>query len=174
LHLVSAWASESGVLLGQRKADEKSNEITAIPGLLEQLYLAGCIVTIDAMGCQKDIASTIIDQQADYVLALKGNQGQLYNDVQEWFTWAKQSNFQAMPPSFAQTVNKGHGRIEIRRCYALSDPQAFEVIRHHAGWTGLQSIVMVERERRHAKKPFDKEGKFGPLSTNLGILKNSA
>jgi predicted transposase YbfD/YdcC len=147
LHLVSAWASANGVLLGQRKVDDKSNEITAIPALLEQLYVAGCVVTIDAMGCQTDIASTIIDQQADYVLALKGNQGQLHADVQEWFAWAKQSNFNQMPHSVAQTVNKGHGRIEIRRCYALSDPRAFEVIRHHDGWAGLQSIVMVERER---------------------------
>src|SRR6185369_2088615 len=83
LHLVSAWASANGVLLGQRKVDEKSNEITAIPVLLEQLYLAGCIVTIDAMGCQTAIASAIVDKHADYVLALKGTQGQLYEDVQE-------------------------------------------------------------------------------------------
>lgn len=145
LHLVSAWASENGVLLGQRKVAEKSNEITAIPALLEQLYVAGCIVTIDAMGCQTEIARTIIEQQADYVLALKGNQGQLHTDVQEWFEWAKQINFKDMPHSMAQTVNKAHGRIEIRRCCALADPRAFEVIRHHDGWAGLQSIVMVER-----------------------------
>jgi len=99
------------------------------------------------MGCQTDIASTLIDQPADDELALKGNQGQLHADVQEWFAWAKQSNFNQMPHSVAQTVNKAHGRIEIRRCYALSDPHAFQVIRHHAGWAGLQSIVMVERER---------------------------
>jgi predicted transposase YbfD/YdcC len=148
LHLVSAWASANGVLLGQRKVDEKSNEITAIPALLEQLYIAGCIVTIDAMGCQTAIAQTIIDRHADYVLALKGNQGHLYEDVQEWFAWAKQSNFAQMAHRTAQTVNKGHGRLEIRRCYALADPQAFEVIRHHDGWAGLQSIVMIERERQ--------------------------
>ncbi len=147
LHLVSAWASANGVLLGQRKVNAKSNEITAIPALLEQLYVAGCIVTIDAMGCQTAIAQTIIDRHADYVLALKGNQGHLHEDVQEWFTWAKQSNFAQMPYSTAQSVNKGHGRLEIRRCYALADPRAFEVIRHHDGWAGLQSIVMVERER---------------------------
>jgi predicted transposase YbfD/YdcC len=147
LHLVSAWASANGVLLGQRKVDDKSNEITAIPALLEQLYVAGCIVTIDAMGCQTAIAQTIIERQADYVLALKGNQGHLYEDVQEWFAWAKQSNFAQMAYSTAQSVNKGHGRLEIRRCYALADPRAFEVIRHHDGWAGLQSIVMVERER---------------------------
>jgi predicted transposase YbfD/YdcC len=147
LHLVSAWASANGVLLGQRKVADKSNEITAIPALLEDLYLAGCIVTIDAMGCQTEIARTIVERQADYVLALKGNQGHLHDDVQEWFAWAKQTGFRDMPHTFCQTVNKGHGRLEIRRCWALSDPRAFEVIRHHDGWTGLQSIVMVERER---------------------------
>jgi predicted transposase YbfD/YdcC len=147
LHLVSAWASANGVLLGQRQVDDKSNEMTAIPALLEQLYVAGCIVTIDAMGCQKEIAKTIIERQADYVLALKGNQAHLQADVQEWFAWAKQTALKDMPYSYWDTVNKGHGRIEIRRCWALSDPRAFEVIRHHDGWAGLQSIVMVERER---------------------------
>jgi len=148
IHLVSAWASESGLLLGQRKVAEQSNEITAIPELLKQLYIEGCIVTIDAMGCQKDIAQTIIDQQADYVLALKGNQGQLHEDVQEWFAWAQETNFKAMPHSFWTTTNKAHGRLEIRRCWTLSDPRAFEVIRHYDGWAGLQSIAMVQRERR--------------------------
>lgn len=147
LHLVSAWASANGVLLGQRKVDDKSNEITAIPALLEQLYVAGCIVTIDAMGCQTAIAQTILERHADYVLALKGNQGHLHEDVQEWFAWAQQTDFKDMPHDYWQTVNKGHGRLEIRRCWALSDPRAFEVVRHHDGWAGLQSIVMVERER---------------------------
>jgi predicted transposase YbfD/YdcC len=148
LHLVSAWAHRSGIVLGQRKVDEKSNEITAIPQLLDDLYLAGSIVTLDAMGSQTKIAQKIIDKKADYVLALKGNQGQLHSDVREWFAWAVERQFQDMPHSFAQTINKNHGRIEIRQCWALSDPRAFEVIRHHDGWAGLQSIVMVKRERR--------------------------
>jgi len=151
LHLVSAWASENGLLLGQRKVAEKSNEITAIPELLKSLYVGGCIVSIDAMGCQKDIAATIVEQGADYVLALKGNQGQLHQDVQEWFEWAKQSDFKAMDFSFWQTPNKAHGRIEVRRCWALSDERAFEVIRHHDGWAALRSIVMVERQRHVAQ-----------------------
>jgi predicted transposase YbfD/YdcC len=146
IHLVSAWASESGLLLGQRKVAEKSTEITAIPELLKSLYVGGCIVSIDAMGCQKDIAETILSQGADYVLALKGNQGQLHQDVQEWFEWAKQSQFKDMDYSFWQTPNKGHGRVEIRRCWALSDPRAFE----HDGWAGLRSIVMLERQRHFA------------------------
>lgn len=152
IHLVSAWASANGLLLGQRKVDDKSNEITAIPELLELLYVSGCIVTIDAMGCQTTIAQTIIDQQADYVLALKANQGLLYQDVVDWFDWAHQSDFEGMAHSFHQTTNKGHGRIEIRRCWAIADPVAFEHIRHYDGWAGLQSIVMVQRERRLAQR----------------------
>ena len=148
LHLVSAWAHQSGIVLGQRKVAAKSNEITAIPQLLNDLYLAGAIVTLDAMGTQTKIARKIRDKKADYVLALKGNQGQLHTDIQEWFNWADQQQFKAMPHSYAQTVNKNHGRIEIRQCWALSDPRAFEVIRHYEGWADLQSIVRVKRERR--------------------------
>jgi predicted transposase YbfD/YdcC len=148
LHLVSAWAHRSGIVLGQRKVDEKSNEITAIAQLLDDLCLAGSIVTLDAMGSQTKIAQKIIDKQADYVLALKGNHGQLHSDVAEWFAWAMQRQFQDMPHTFARSVNKNHGLIEIRQCWALSDPHAFEVIRHYEGWAGLQSIVMVKRERR--------------------------
>jgi predicted transposase YbfD/YdcC len=148
LHLVSAWAHHSGIVLGQRKVDEKSNEITAIPQLLDDLYLAGAVVRLDAMGTQTAIAQKIRDKQADYVLALKGNQGQLHTDIQEWFAWADQQQFNDMPHTYAQTVNKNHGRIEIRQCWALSDPRAFEVIRHYDGWADLQSIVRVKRERR--------------------------
>lgn len=147
LHLVRAWASENAGLVGQRAVDEKSTEITAIPLRLEQLYLAGCSVTIDAMGCQKDIARTIVEQKADAVSALKGNQGQLYEDVQDWFKWAQQSSFKDRPYSFWPTVNKAHGRLEIRRCWTLSDPRAFDVIRHPDGWVGLPSIAMLQRER---------------------------
>lgn len=148
LHLVSAWAHRNGIVLGQQKVDEKSNEITAIPQLLDDLYLAGSIVTLDAMGTQTAIAQKIVGKKADYVMALKGNHGQLHSDVQEWFAWASERQFQDMPHSYAQTVNKNHGRIELRQCWALSDPHAFEVIRHHDGWAGLQSLVMVKRERR--------------------------
>ncbi len=147
IHLISAWASQSGLLLGERKVDDKSNEITAIPALLKRLYVEGCIVSIDAMGCQKEIAETILSQGAEYGLALKGNPGQLYQDVQEWFAWAHESNFKDMDYSFWQTPNQGHGRVEVRRCWALSDPRAFEVIRHHDGWAGLRSMVMLERQR---------------------------
>lgn len=120
IHMVSAWASANRLVLGQRKVDDKSNEITAIPALLKVLEIAGCIVTIDAMGCQRDIASTIIEGGADYVLALKGNQGGLFEDVQWLFQQAQESKFEDVTHSFAQSIDKGHGRIEIRRCWTLS------------------------------------------------------
>ncbi len=148
LHLVSAWACESGLVVGQRKVEGHSNEIIAIPELLQSLYLAGCIVTIDALGTQKKIARQIIETRADYILALKGNQGQLYEDVIEWFDWAESQSFQDMPVDFYQQSNKGHGRIETRRCWVIEDEQAFEHIRHYGGWAGLRSIIRLQRERR--------------------------
>jgi predicted transposase YbfD/YdcC len=150
IHLVSAWASESGVLLGQRRVETKSNEITAVPELLKLLFIKGCIVTVDALNCQKDIAQTVIDQQADYVFALKANHPQLHQDVVDWFAWAQARDFRDVPHSFHQTVNKGHGRLEIRRCWAIADPLALESMGYYQGWTGLRCVVMIQRERRTA------------------------
>ena len=99
------------------------------------------------MGTQKDIARQIVDAQADYILALKANQGQLYEDVMEWFDWAESQSFEAMPVDYYQHSNKGHGRIETRRCWVIEDELAFEHIRHD-GWAGLRSIVRLQRERR--------------------------
>ncbi len=152
IHMVSAWASENGLVLGQRKVDEKTNEITAIPELLRLLNVAGCIVTVDAMGCQKKIAQAIRDERADYVLRVKGNQGHLDQDVRDWFDYADQVAFKDMPSSYNEQVNKGHGRIEIRRCWAVSDPLAFDYIRHYEGWPDLQTIVRVQRERQFPDK----------------------
>lgn len=152
IHLVNAWASANGITLGQRTVDDKSNEITAIPELLHLLALNGSIVTIDAMGCQKKIAQTIRDEKADYVLQVKDNQKQFRQDLEDWFAHADQVQFKNMRHDYAQTVNKGHGRIEIRRCWTIADPQAFEYIRHHEGWAGLQTIVRVQRERQLADK----------------------
>lgn len=152
IHLVSAWASANGLTLGQRKVDDKSNEITAIPELLELLNVTGCIVTIDAMGCQKKIAQKIRDEQADYVLSLKDNQGKLLQDVTDWFAHADQVAFRDMIHDYHETVNKGHGRIDLRRCWAVADPVAFEYLRHYEGWADLQTIVRVQRERRRGAK----------------------
>ncbi len=121
IHMVSAWACENRLVLGQVKVDSKSNEITAIPELLRALALSGCIVTIDAMGCQRAIAEQIVDGEADYVLALKGNQGTLHEDVANYFGWAEQVGFKEIAYTFDETLEKDHGRIEERRCWATSD-----------------------------------------------------
>jgi predicted transposase YbfD/YdcC len=148
IHMVSAWAAANRLVLGQLKTNEKSNEITAIPELLRVLALKGCIVTIDAMGCQTEIAKLIVDQEADYVLALKGNQGTLHDDVQDLFAYARQINFQNIAHDFHETIDKGHGRIEIRRHWTIADPEFITYLDPTGKWAGLQSIGMVEAQRR--------------------------
>jgi predicted transposase YbfD/YdcC len=144
IHMVSAWASENQMVLGQVKTEAKSNEITAIPELLRLLDLAGCIVTIDAMGCQKAIAARILDQKADYVLALKGNQGRLYDDIDLFFQDARQSDFQDLNYGYHQTVDGDHGRIETRRYWTTSE---IDWLPDKEKWKGLTTVAMVERER---------------------------
>jgi len=147
IHMVSAWASANRLILGQVKTDEKSNEITAIPELLKLLALKGCIVTIDAMGCQTSIAHQIIEQEGDYVLALKGNQGTLHHDVQDLLAYAQQINFRDVAHDFHQTIDKNHGRLEIRRHWTISEPEFITFADPTGKWTGLQSIGMVEAQR---------------------------
>ena len=144
INMVSAWASQNRLVLGQVKVDEKSNEITAIPELLEMLEIAGCIVTIDAIGCQKEIATKIVEKGADYLLAVKANQGNLYEDLADYFQWAVEDKFKQTTFTMHQTTDGDHGRIEVRRCYASND---IEWLRNKEDWTGIGSIVMVERER---------------------------
>jgi predicted transposase YbfD/YdcC len=148
IHMISAWASANRLVLGQRKVADATNEIPAIPELLSLLDLMNCVVTIDAIGCQTDIAQAIVERKADYVLAVKQNQGHLYEDIQEWFAYAQEIAFKEMPHDYHQTINKTSGRIEIRRCWAIADPHAFEYIRHYEGWAGLRTIVMIHNERR--------------------------
>lgn len=148
IHLVSAWASQARLVLGQFKVDSKSNEITAIPALLKLLALKGCIVTIDAMGCQTNIATDIIDQNADYVLALKENQGTLYDAVQALFAAGLTTEFADISVDFAQTTEKGHGRIEIRRCWVITDPAIIANLDPKQRWAGLSAVVMIQTERQ--------------------------
>ncbi len=143
IYMVSAWAEENHLVLGQRKVDEKSNEITAIPELLKILALSGCIVTIDAMGTQTEIAQTIRDAQADYLLSVKENQGHLYEDLSMLFGVDQQLNFKYASLDHAKTTSKGHGRIEVRECWSTSNPAYLKLIRNHQNWAGLKSIVMV-------------------------------
>jgi predicted transposase YbfD/YdcC len=152
IHMISAWAAANHLVLGQLKVDSKSNEITAIPALLQLLEIKGCIVTIDAIGCQTDIAQTIIDQGADYVLSLKGNQGTLHQDVQDLFAYAQEISFRDVTHDFHKTVNGGHGRIEIRRHWTISDPEFISYLDPKGKWKQLSSIGMVEAERRIGDK----------------------
>ena len=148
IHMVSAWASENHVVLGQRKVDSKSNEITAIPALLELLEISGCIVTIDAMGCQKGIAAQIVDQEADYVLALKDNQPHLHEDVQSLFYWAANVEFEDIRHDTYRDVDAGHGRIETRECWTISDPDCLMMLADHAEWQDLRTVIRVRAQRR--------------------------
>lgn len=148
IYMVSAWAANNHLTLGQRKVDDKSNEITAIPKLLEVLSLAGCIVTIDAMGCQKEIAQAILDKGADYVLSLKENQGQLYQDTLDLFRHITQTPSHDLKTDYLKTVEKDHGRIDIRECWTISDPHHFPYFRTSQQWPGLLTLVKVRRERQ--------------------------
>jgi predicted transposase YbfD/YdcC len=148
IHVVSAWASSSRLVLGQVKASNKSNEITAIPVLLEMLSVPGYVVTIDAIGCQKKIAAQIRSKDADYVLALKRNQPSLHDDVVAYFADAKDRGLKGRPVSVCETWNYEHGRQEMRRCYASSEVGWLEGRDSEGGdWAGLKSIVMLESER---------------------------
>jgi predicted transposase YbfD/YdcC len=145
IHMVSAWGRENGLVLGQVKVDEKSNEITAVPELLRNLELAGCIVTIDAMGTQKKIAGEIRDADADYVLALKGNHETALEEVSSFLLDAKsRENFGGVAHDFFETLEKDHGRIETRRYWITEKSDWFT---DKALWDGLRSFGMVESER---------------------------
>ncbi len=147
IHMVSAWASANGVVLGQRKVDDKSNEITAIPELLRTLEIEGCIVTTDAMGCQTEIAQTILDQNADYLLALKENQPHLYEDVALLFDDLEESGFRAYTYDEVTDVDKGHGRIEVRKAWVISAPDILCHLRGFQRWPHLRSVIKIQSER---------------------------
>ena len=151
LHLVSAWASENGIALGQLKVDGKSNEITALPALLKMLEVKGCVVTMDAMGCQKDLAKQVIEQGGDYVFCLKGNQGSLHEETKYFFDEAQRMKFQDVPYRYHQTVEKDHGRIETRRCWMVEET-AIQWLDKQDQWPGLASIAAIEARRRIGKK----------------------
>ena len=144
IYMVSAWASANQLVLGQVKTDEKSNEITAIPKLLRALEIKGCIVTIDAAGCQKNIAAQIRSQEADYVLALKGNQGALREYVEDYFTTAMENDFLGLAHDYFETTNGDHGRVEVRRHWTIDQ---FGDFPGKAAWKDLRTIGLVESER---------------------------
>lgn len=149
IHMVSAFAARQRLVLGQVKVADKSNEIVAIPKLLAMLAIEGAIVTIDAMGCQRDIAQTILDKKADYVLALKGNQGSLRQDVELFVTEQKAAGFKDTTISRHATVDGDHGRIETRTTTVIHDV-AWLQDRHN--WPGLKAVVVVDSSREIAGK----------------------
>ena len=144
IHMVSAWSAPQGICLGQLKTAEKSNEITAIPELLEKLKLEGAIVTIDAMGCQKKITATIQEAGADYFIAVKDNQPNLNADIQAWFDSVATRDFQGTNTTTASTKSKGHGRLEERTIWAGPVPSDLS---GRAAWKGLRTVACVESTR---------------------------
>jgi predicted transposase YbfD/YdcC len=146
IHMVSAWSTKNQVVLGQVKTTEKSNEITAIPKLLELLSIKGCIVTIDAMGCQRDIVQRIVFQEADYVICVKGNQESLHRDIIKHFESVREEE-QITDDCFREqtTIEAGHGRIEYRRYWMSNLPKELEA--YCDAWASLQSLGMVESIR---------------------------
>lgn len=152
IHMVSAWATAQRLVLGQRKMDDKSNEITAIPELLRVLALEGCIVTIDALGCQTEIAETIVNQGAEYVLAVKENQGKLHADLKDLFDGADEVAFQQVPHAHDRQVTKDHGRLEIRDCWVITDSEYLDFVRRREAWKNLRALIRIRTEVRRGRK----------------------
>lgn len=149
IHMVGAWATKNGITLGQIKTEDKSNEITAIPELLKLLEIKGCIVTIDAMGAQKEIARQIVGQGADYVLALKANQGAMHKDVKLFFEDALECQFKGINHDSYETTDGDHGRVEVRRYFTVSDLDGLE---EKSKWKNFNLIGMVQSERHIGDK----------------------
>jgi predicted transposase YbfD/YdcC len=161
LHLVNAWASHNRLVLASCEVDQKSNEIKAIPTLLEMLDIRGCIVTTDALNTQKEIARTIVDKGGDYVLALKDNHALLHQEVRDYFHWCQKQScgIERLGDGCAQASHWGHGRHEKRRCFVVAAtvedwPQALQQ------WPGLQSLVMIESSRTATGAPTEIHERF--------------
>jgi len=173
--IVSAWAAQNGLVLGQMQVADKTNEIKALPPLLRALELSGCIVTLDAMGCQKEIAKEIKEADADYVLALKGNQGQAHREIKAFLDDAVGRQDQSAPArknrlalAFKETVEKDHGRLETRRYYQSADVSWFA---DRQQWEGLRSIGMVESTRQVADAPATTDRRYYLSSLPVDIEK---
>lgn len=152
IHMVSAWAGKNHLVLGQEKVSAKSNEIRAIPKLLELLAIEGSVVTMDAMGCQREIAELITNRSADYVLALKGNQGATHDAVKLVFEHSKQTDFKHVESAYHRTFEKGHGRFEEREYWTIGNVSAIAEITGQPSWPGLKSMGMVRCRRTVGEK----------------------
>jgi predicted transposase YbfD/YdcC len=167
LHLVSAWANANHLVLGQVAVSDKSNEITAIPELLQVIDVTGAVVTIDAMGCQKEIAAKIVEGGGDYVLALKDNHPTLANDVLELFCQGLDNDFADVPHRGHTTHDQDHGRVETRHYHQVKVPRA--LLEHHPGWKKLQTVGMVFSERQVGEAAPTSETRFYLSSLPLGV-----
>ncbi len=152
IYMVSAWATQNQLVLGQTKVADKSNEITAIPQLLQLLDISGCIVTIDAIGTQTEIAKTIIDGEGDYLLAVKENQGTLFEDIQCLFEVDVAHGIEQAQHNYAKIVNKGHGRLETRECWVTDKEEYLALVRKRQHWHGLKSIIRIVSQRQRSEK----------------------
>jgi predicted transposase YbfD/YdcC len=150
--MVSVWAGEKRLVLGQRKVDDKSNEITAVPELMALLDLSGCVVTLDALGTQVDIAQQIVAAQADYILPVKANQGILHEDIAMLFDGFEEENYVGVAHETAKQVSQGHDRREIRQCWVVNAPEYAQYLRRGARWPGLTSLVKLLTIRVSPKK----------------------
>ncbi len=171
IHLVSAWATQNGIALGQVKVDDKSNEITAIPELLKRLQLNGCLVTIDAMGCQREIAQHVVDAGADYLLSVKGNQETLAEDVEQEFKQAQADGFAHMDCLYHETLDKGHGRVEKRQYWYTSDVQGLGTLER---WPQLAGMVMCKSTRTEKGKTTVEDRYFITSNTGHDVDKMAA
>lgn len=169
IHMVSAWASANRLVLTQVKVDDKSNELTAIPAVLRQLALTGCLVTLDALGCQREIAQQILDQQADYVLALKANQPDLLEEVVDCFTLADATAYDGVRHDWQETVNKRHGRLETRQHTVIADRAHLAWLQAEQRWPGLRALGRVQTQRRRSdgSEPTTSEVRYYLLSREL-------
>jgi predicted transposase YbfD/YdcC len=172
LHLVSAWATEQHLVLGQVAVDTKSNEITVIPKLLELLDVSGAMVSIDAMGCQKEIAAKIRAGGGDYVLSVKENQPNLLEDIQRCMEKGLDTNFAGMDHSYHEECYEGHGRVEKHSVYTILNPEG---IRDQASWQDLQAITMVFSERQELGKEMTEEVRYyiGSRAAKAKVYTNS-
>ena len=147
LHMVSAWASENRMVLGQTRTEAHSNEITAIPELLKVLELKGSTVTIDAMGCQKNIAQQVVEKGADYLLAVKANQGELHENIKDLFACCERTGWDGVAYSHHQQVGKDHGRLERRDCWVITDPEELSYVDPQRQWANLGAVAQVSYQR---------------------------
>jgi predicted transposase YbfD/YdcC len=157
IHMVSAWSAANGLVFGQIATEAKSNEITAIPKLLGLLDIEGCVATIDAMGCQKEIAAKVVENKGDYVLSLKGNQGTMHDEVSWWLNQAIAGTIRDVTLDHYRQVNKGHGRIETREIWCAHQVDWFA---DRGQWAGLASLIAVDSQRRLADGTVQKERRY--------------